>query len=87
MGSWWKRFFAEVESKLLGGGEAGRELVVGEKYAMDMIRKASNNENIEVLLVQLIGLLERWLPTKTIAYVNKNDISQSVNRELGKLLV
>lgn len=79
--------FGAMGGNLLGGGEAGRELVVGEKYAMDMIRKASNNENIEVLLVQLIGLLERWLPTKTIAYVNKNDISQSVNRELGKLLV
>ena len=79
--------FGAMGGNMLGGGEAGRELVVGEKYAIDMIRKASNNENVEVLLVQLIGLLERWLPTKTIAYVNKNDISQSVNRELGKLLV
>lgn len=79
--------FGAMSGKFLGGGEAGRELVVGEKYALNMIRKASNNENVEVLLVQLIGLLERWLPYKTVAYINRNDISQTVNRELGKMMI
>jgi len=79
--------FGSSGGKLLGGGEAGRELVVGEKYALDMIRKASGNENTELLLLRLINLLERWLPQKTVAYINKNDVSSTVNRELGKLMI
>lgn len=79
--------FGAMGGNLLGGGEAGRELVVGEKYALNMIRKATGTENTQLLLIRLISLLETWLPQKTVAYINKSDVSNTVNRELGKLMI
>lgn len=79
--------FGAMGGNLLGGGEAGRELVIGEDKALDMIRKASGNENIEVLLLRLINLLGQWLPQKTVAYISRKDVTDTVDRELGKLFV
>ena len=79
--------FGAMGGNLLGGGEAGRELVIGEDKALDMIRKASGNENIEVLLLRLINLLGQWLPQKTVAYISRKDVTDTVDRELGKLFI
>jgi ribosomal protein S3 len=35
--------FGASGGKLLGGGEAGREIVIGESKAIDLIRKASGD--------------------------------------------
>lgn len=79
--------FGAAGGNLLGGGEAGREFVVGENYALEMIRKASRNVEVEIMLSRLLNLLETWLPQKTIAYINKSDVTETIDRELGKIFV
>lgn len=79
--------FGAAGGNLLGGGEAGREFVVGENYALEMIRKASRNVEVEIMLSRLLNLLETWLPHKTIAYINKSDVTETMDRELGKLFI
>lgn len=74
--------FGAAGGNLLGGGEAGREYVVGEQYALNMIRKATRNTNVEAMLARLLNLLEAWLPQKTVAYINRRDI----DRELGMMM-
>ena len=54
--------FGASGGKLLGGGEAGREIVVGEQKALDMISRASGNKELVTRVNYLIALLEYYLP-------------------------
>lgn len=72
--------FGAMGGSFLGGGEAGREIMVGEQKAMEMISKASGSDKIVVLLKYLISLLEYYLPKRTGQTTNE------INRMLGALL-
>ena len=72
--------FGAMNGKLLGGGEAGREIVVGEQKALDLISKASGNQELIALIKYLIKLLEYYLPKR--GGVN----SKELDRMLGALL-
>lgn len=51
-------------NKLMAGGEAGSETVVGTESLMDMIRSSVSNENTSVVqkLEVLIAILSRYMP-------------------------
>lgn len=72
--------FGAANGKLLGGGEAGREIVVGEEKALDMISKASGNQKLITLIKYLIRLLEYYLPKRT------GPSSRELDRMLGAML-
>ena len=71
--------FGASGGKLLGGGEAGREIVVGEQKALDMISKASGNDELLARVNYLIRLLQYYLPR---CGINGNDL----DRMLGALI-
>ena len=72
--------FGAMNGKLLGGGEAGREIIIGEQKALDMISKASGNQELIALIKYLIRLLEYYLPKR--GGMN----SKELDRMLGALL-
>lgn len=74
--------FGALNGKALGGGEAGREIVIGEQKALDMISKASGNDNKELVerMNYLISLLEYYLPKRT------GPNSREIDRMLGALV-
>ena len=74
------QIFGAANGSLLGGGEAGREIVVGEQKALDLISKASGNQEMIVLIKYLIRLLEYYLPKRT------SPTSKELDRMLGALL-
>ena len=71
--------FGTSGGNLLGGGEAGREIVIGEEKALDMIAKASGNQELLTRVNYLIRLLEYYLPKRTTN-------SREIDRMLGALL-
>ena len=72
--------FGAMGGKALGGGEAGREILVGEQKAIDLISKASGNKELIALIKYLIQLLEYYLPKRT------GPNSRELDRMLGALL-
>ena len=72
--------FGAMGGNLLGGGEAGREIIIGEQKALDMISKASGNHELVALIKYLIKLLEYYLPKRT------GPNSRELDRMLGALL-
>ena len=72
--------FGAMGGNLLGGGEAGREIVVGEQKALDLISKASGNQELLTRVNYLIKLLEYYLPKR----IGPN--SKELDRMLGALL-
>lgn len=72
--------FGSAGGKLLGGGEAGREIVIGEEKALDLISKASGNQELLTRVNYLIRLLEYYLPKRT------SPTSKELDRMLGALL-
>lgn len=72
--------FGAMGGKALGGGEAGREILVGEQKAIDLISKASGNKELIALIKYLIRLLEYYLPKRT------GPNSRELDRMLGALL-
>lgn len=72
--------FGAMGGKALGGGEAGREILVGEQKAIDLISKASGNKELIALIKYLIRLLEYYLPKRT------GPNSKELDRMLGALL-
>lgn len=73
-------FFGSANGKLLGGGEAGREIIIGEQKALDMISEASGAKELLGRMNYLIKLLEYYLPKRS--YPNGKEI----DRMLGALL-
>lgn len=51
--------FGQANGNLLGGGEVGNEMIMGEQYMIDMIQKASGGNNGE--LIQTIKDFEKHL--------------------------
>lgn len=60
--------FGEMNGKLLGGGEAGSEMVVGTQHMMNMIRQATSQSNSAVItainnMTRLtLAMMERYFP-------------------------
>lgn len=73
-------FFGSANGKLLGGGEAGREIIIGEQKALDMISSASGAEEMLARINYLIKLLEYYLPKRSYPS------DKQVDRMLGGLL-
>ena len=74
------QIFGAANGSFLGGGEAGREIVVGEQKALDLISKASGNQELLTRVNYLIRLLEYYLPKRT------SPTSKELDRMLGALL-
>ena len=73
-------FFGSANGKLLGGGEAGREIIIGEQKALDMISEASGSKELLGRMNYLIQLLEYYMPKRT--YPNGKEL----DRMLGVLV-
>lgn len=64
----------------MGGGEAGREIIIGEQKALDMIARASGNRELIARMNYLIELLEYYLPQRTSL------TAKELDRMLGALV-
>lgn len=64
----------------MGGGEAGREIIIGEQKALDMIARASGNRELIARMNYLIELLEYYLPQRT------SPTAKELDRMLGALV-
>lgn len=73
-------FFGSANGKLLGGGEAGREIIIGEQKALDMISSASGAEEMLARINYLIKLLEYYLPKRSFPN------NKQIDRMLGELI-
>lgn len=73
-------FFGSANGKLLGGGEAGREIIIGEQKALDMISSASGAEELLGRINYLIQLLEYYLPKRSFPN------NKQIDRMLGELI-
>lgn len=74
--------FGMMGDKLLGGGEAGREIVVGEQRALDMIADASRSDELVNRVDRLIRLLEYYLPKQGNVQIN----GRAIDRMLGAMV-
>lgn len=72
--------FGARNGKLLGGGETGREVVIGEQKALNLISKAAGNEKLTERVNYLIRLLEYYLPKRTTL------TGREMDRILGAML-
>lgn len=60
--------FGSMNGNLLGGGERGTEILMGEQYLIDMIKKASLQSNLDVIRAmngignQLAGIMNKYFP-------------------------
>lgn len=83
-------FGMNKNGELMGGGEKGSETIVGTDSLMDMIRKASNSGN-EDILNALLSIANRLSPDNLYKVVVKaiNDggfVIMLDNREVGRLV-
>ena len=79
--------FGASGGHLLGGGEAGNEVVAGEAHLMDMIREASaegSNDVLEAILSELIKL-NNGLYDKIVNALRSMNIKFD-ERELARLV-
>lgn len=79
---------------LLGGGEAGNEVISGEKHLLNMMASVVSAQNrvlasgldttnIESMLAGITRILSRYLPQQKIAVVDMDSFADRVNRKLG----
>lgn len=60
--------FGSMNGNLLGGGESGSEMILGQQYLIDMIQEASARNNADVIRVmssignQMIALMSKYFP-------------------------
>ena len=60
--------FGAMDGRLLGGGEAGSEMVVGTQHMMSMIQQATSQSNMAVIAAlnnmanRLIGVMTEYFP-------------------------
>ena len=87
-------FGAGSDGSLLGGGEAGNEVISGEKHLLDMMANvvAAQNRalianfdttNMESMLAGITQILSRYLPQQRIAVVDLDSYTDKINRKLG----
>jgi hypothetical protein len=67
--------------QLLGGGEAGREVVMGE----EMFNRMTNMSRVETRLASIEGLLSQYLPAGQRIIMDSGELVGVVNRGLGGL--
>jgi len=87
--------FGASGGKLLGGGEAGNEIVIGQNKMLEMMQSATQNQfnALSDRVDALIGLLQAYLPDMankklvldTGALVG--ELAEPINIELGRMLV
>ena len=79
---------------LLGGGEAGNEVISGEKHLLDMMANVVSAQNrvlvsgfdttnMESMLAGITRILTRYLPQQKIAVVDMDAYTDKINRKLG----
>ena len=73
--------FGMMGDKMLGGGEAGREIIVGERKALDMIAEASRSDELVNRVDRLIRLLEYYLPKNQVQIDGR-----AIDRMLGAMV-
>lgn len=78
-------FGMDQKGRLLGGGEAGQEVVVGKNSLMTMVRQASasGSASVEARLANIERLLGRYLQTETKIVLDTGVVAGAVNRNLG----
>ena len=79
-------FGMNSNGQLLGGGEAGAEVVVGQSSLLNMVRQASasGSANMERRLANIERLLGRYLQRDTQIVLDSGVVAGAVNRELGR---
>ena len=73
--------FGAMGGQLLGGGEAGREVVMGE----EMFNRITNMSRVETRLASIEGLLSQYLPAGQRIIMDSGELVGVVNRGLGGL--
>lgn len=73
--------FGAMGGQLLGGGEAGREVVMGE----EMFNRMTNMSRVETRLAAIEGLLSQYLPAGQRIIMDSGELVGVVNRGLGGL--
>lgn len=73
--------FGAMGGQLLGGGEAGREVVMGE----EMFNRMTNMSRVETRLASIEGLLSQYLPAGQRIVMDSGELVGVVNRGLGGL--
>lgn len=73
--------FGAMGGQLLGGGEAGREVVMGE----EMFNRMTNMSRVETRLASIEGLLSQYLPAGHRIIMDSGELVGVVNRGLGGL--
>lgn len=73
--------FGAMGGQLLGGGEAGREVVMGE----EMFNRMTNMNRVETRLASIEGLLSQYLPAGQRIIMDSGELVGVVNRGLGGL--
>lgn len=73
--------FGAMGGRLLGGGEAGREVIMGE----DAFNRMTNMARVEARLASIEGLLANYLPAGQKIVMDSGELVGVVNRGLGGL--
>ncbi len=89
--------FGSMGNRLLGGGEAGSEMVVGKSHLIDMIQQASASSNLELISAYnkgnnlIVNLLGRYLPMLVSRDITLDSgelvgaIAPKMNKAFGKM--
>lgn len=87
--------FGQSGGNLLGGGEAGSEMVIGKKYLLDMISQASGNKQMASVFSSgidvIAGILNRYLPNMANSQIVLDSgamvgaMAPQIDAELGKI--
>ena len=89
--------FGSMNGSLLGGGEAGSEMIVGQQHLINMLQKATANSNSALITAYMAGnnrvvdRLDRYLPMIANQDIRLDSgelvgaITPGVNVELGRL--
>lgn len=71
--------FGAMNGKLLGGGETGREVVIGE----DAFNRMTNMATVDARLASIEKILVRYLPAGQSIIMDSGELVGVVNRKLG----
>lgn len=71
--------FGAMNGKLLGGGETGREVVIGE----DAFNRMTNMATVDARLASIEKILVRYLPAGQNIIMDSGELVGVVNRKLG----
>lgn len=91
------QLFGTMGGKLLGGGEAGKEMIVGQQSMIDMIRQASAQSNGSIVSAiarmssDLISMMGQYFPQfanmQMVTDTGKliGELSPGIDAEMGKI--